>query len=145
MDEQDTNLKILQELRNLNRFNHYSFGWIVGLLLIFFCASLVLIWVDTSPSNPLKQRTTYTWNDIRNLRERGQLSEALSNAKKIVQKAPMDWYGHEFIAYLHLEMGNLSDAEVEFATAFKLWPSKDNEKNLQTIRKRIESEKAAKQ
>jgi cytochrome c-type biogenesis protein CcmH/NrfG len=140
MDELDTNSQILQELRKLNWYSRSSFVFVIVLLFVFIAISTITIWKGPFRS-PSPQKTIVSWDDVRCIRNSQQFAEALSSAKGIMQKTPNDWYGHSFLGYIHLEMGSLNNAQNEFAIAFKLWPTEDNEKNLKAIRKRIELEK----
>ncbi len=140
MDDLDTNSQILQELRKLNRYTRSSIIVMIALLFVFIAISLITIWKGPFRS-PSPQKTVVSWDDVRCMRNSQQFAEALSSAKEIVQKTPGDWYGHSYLGFTYLEMGSLNDAQKEFAIAFKLWPTEDNEKNLKAIRKRIELEK----
>ena len=140
MDDLDTNSQILQELRKLNRFSRSSTILVIVLLFIFIAISSIFMWRSHLRSHSL-QKTVVSWDDVRCMRNSQQFTEALSSAKEIIQKTPDDWYGHSYLGFIYLEMGSLNDAQNEFAIAFKLWPTEENEKNLKAIKKRIELEK----
>ncbi len=142
MDDLDTNYQILQELRKLNRYSRSSIIVVIVLLFVLIAISSIRIWKSPFRSHSL-QKSVVSWDEVRDMRDRQQFTEALSSAKGLMQKAPNDWYGHSFLGYIYMDMGSLKESEKEFALAFKLWPTEDNEKNLKAIRKRIELEKTA--
>ncbi len=55
-------------------------------------------------------------------------------------KYPQDYYGHEYLGNIYLALGDSARAEQEYARAYELLPSENNEKMLTAIRKRRANE-----
>jgi tetratricopeptide (TPR) repeat protein len=45
----------------------------------------------------------------------GAYERALNLAKNVVREHPEDYYGHEYLGYIYLQMGNLIQAEQEYS------------------------------
>jgi tetratricopeptide (TPR) repeat protein len=63
---------------------------------------------------------------------------ALNLAKNIVKEHPEDYYGHEYLGYIYLQMGNLNQAELEYSRAYELAPPERVKSKLEDVRRRIE-------
>ena len=58
-------------------------------------------------------------------------------AQANVARQPNDYYGHSYLGYIYLAMGDVTHAEAEYSRAYQLFPSEDNAKDLAAIRKRV--------
>lgn len=65
---------------------------------------------------------------------------ALNLAKSIVREHPEDYYGHEYLGYIYLQMGNLSQAELEYSRAYELGPPERVKPKLEDVRRRLEGQ-----
>ena len=61
-------------------------------------------------------------------------------AQTNVARQPSDYYGHSYLAYIYLILGDVTNSEAEYSRAYQLFPSEDNEKSLSAVRKRMSSE-----
>lgn len=62
---------------------------------------------------------------------------ALSMAQSLAARQPNYYYGHSYLGYVYLAMGDVTNAETQYLQADKLFPNEENEKNLAAIRKRL--------
>jgi cytochrome c-type biogenesis protein CcmH/NrfG len=79
-----------------------------------------------------------SWSQVEQAMDRVDHQKALSLAKALVERAPHYYYGYSFLGSIYLAMGETKQAESQYGRAYELFPSEDNEKNLQAIRKRSE-------
>jgi tetratricopeptide (TPR) repeat protein len=83
---------------------------------------------------------TPDWSDVdRNVRE-GDPDKAILIGEELIAKTPQYWKSHERLANAYLAAGKVDKAKEHFATAFRLFPSEENEKLLSAIEKRIKTE-----
>ncbi len=80
------------------------------------------------------------WRDVRNALERQQFDSALSMALELRDKNPDYYYGHSYLGSIYLAKGDLENAEKAYARAYELFPTEDNRKPLEAVRKRVGEE-----
>ena len=88
-------------------------------------------------------RQTSPWSPVYQAMRRYDYEKALTLAKRIVRDHPEDYYGHEYLGYIYLQMGNLNAAELEYSRACELAPPKGLQEKVDEIRKRRERESRA--
>jgi cytochrome c-type biogenesis protein CcmH/NrfG len=54
-----------------------------------------------------------------------------------VARQPSDYYGHSYLGYIYLAMGDVTNSEAEYLRAYQLFPSEDAAKDLAAVRKRL--------
>ena len=86
-----------------------------------------------------------TWRSVYDDVDAGRSEQAIEKAKILVAREPNQPSAHTRLASLYLANDDLSSAEMEYKTAYDLWPSEENEKALATIEKRIETTKVRQQ
>jgi tetratricopeptide (TPR) repeat protein len=82
-----------------------------------------------------------SWHDARTLHSDGKLAEAEEMVQRLCKKYPDYDYGYALLGCWKQELGNLKEAEANYAKAYDLFPSEDNEKTLVAIRKALEKKK----
>ena len=85
-------------------------------------------------------RHTSPWSPVSEAMRHYKYDDALILAKKIAQQHPDDYYGHEYLGYIYLQMGNLNQAELEYSRASELAPPERLKAKAEEVRKRIERE-----
>jgi cytochrome c-type biogenesis protein CcmH/NrfG len=123
---EDSNQEILVELRKLKRA---------------FYLVLIVIIVITAPAAYEGFKSGYSqaesWERVRTAMSRQDFPAALSMAQVLVTSQPNYDYGHTCLGYVYLAMGDITNAETQYARAYDLFPSEENEKNLAAVRKRL--------
>ena len=122
----DVNQQILAEVRTL----HHTSLWIlllaVSVLVIVVCLAFEI------------PRYTSPWSRVQQAVRQYDYERALNLAKNIVKEHPEDYYGHEYLGYIYLQMGNLNQAELEYSRAYELAPPERVKSKLEDVRRRIE-------
>src|SRR4029077_10634345 len=85
-------------------------------------------------------RNKSPWSPVYQAVWRYDYEKALTLTKRIVREHPEDYYGHEYLGYIYLQMGNLKLAELEYSRACELAPPKGLQEKVEEIRKRRERE-----
>jgi tetratricopeptide (TPR) repeat protein len=60
-------------------------------------------------------RRTSPWSRVQQAVREYDYERALNLAKNVVREHPEDYYGHEYLGYIYLQMGNLNQAEQEYS------------------------------
>ncbi len=84
-----------------------------------------------------------SWHYARTLHSDGKLVEAEKMAQRLSKKYQDYDYGYALLGCWNQELGNLKEAESNYAKAYDLFPSEDNEKTLVAIRKALEKKKTS--
>jgi tetratricopeptide (TPR) repeat protein len=127
-EEGDTDQQILSEVRRL----HHTNQWILLVTVAVFVMAVYLVCEIPRQTSP--------WSPVYWAVRRYDYERALTLAKRIVRDHPEDYYGHEYLGYIYLQMGNLNQAELEYSRAYELAPPKGLQEKLQEIRKRRDRE-----
>jgi len=145
---EDLQQKILDELRNQTAISK-KFNKINAVIICIFLAVIVIIMTLT----PFIQRlshspSTYSqradsWQEVRNFLDQGEHRKAEEMTERLIKKYPDYWYGYASLGTLHLELGNLKEAETNYAKAYNLLPIEDNKKMLYAIRKVLKQKNTA--
>lgn len=131
----DVNGQMLAELRRLRRSNQCLLYLVLALVAIHVFSILV-----SRDQRQLPARTASRdnpWTELAAAVNRFDYAKGLSLAQDIVARNPDDYYSHSYIARIYLTLGDLTNAEAHYARAAELWPSEENEKNLDAIRTRL--------
>jgi tetratricopeptide (TPR) repeat protein len=125
------NEQILSELRRLQHANQWIL--VIGLALL----AIVVYLAFQIP------RQTSPWSRVQQAVRRYDYQRALNLAIQIVREHPDDYYGHEYLGYIHYKLGNLNEAEKEYSRAYELSLPHGLEAKLDAIRKRRDHENRA--
>lgn len=121
----DINQEILAEIRKSRRSTQI-------LLAIIAIVMLVVSLTHQKPAEP-----DHSWAAVQTFVKQLDFSRALTMAQANVARQPSDYYGHSYLGYIYLAMGDVTNAEAEYSRAYRLFPSEDNEKSLVAVRKRL--------
>jgi cytochrome c-type biogenesis protein CcmH/NrfG len=122
---EDINQEILKELQKTRRSNQVLLS-VIGITL------LVVTIAHQKPS-----ATDHSWTAVQTAARQLDYPRALAMAQANVARQPSDYYGHSYLGYIYLAMGDVTNSEAEYSRAYQLFPSEDNEKDLTAVRKRL--------
>jgi tetratricopeptide (TPR) repeat protein len=124
-NEDDANLQILQELRELRQ----RYWWTTVLIIAVLVLTIYLL-------SELPQRSISPWTKVSQAMRRYDYDAALSLAKAISAEYPNDYYGHEYLGDIYRAMDNLPNAEIEYSRAKELAPPQAIQAKLEYVQKR---------
>jgi cytochrome c-type biogenesis protein CcmH/NrfG len=129
----DTQQELLDELRRLRQTVLWS--------TIFAMVPLLAVmgYVVMRMPRPAKSR----WSEVNAAMRASDYTKALNLAQPIVATQPEDFYGHQYLGRIYVDLGDTEHAESEYARAYDLWPSDEIGKELETVRKRRANEHRA--
>jgi tetratricopeptide (TPR) repeat protein len=119
------NQEVISELREL----HQRHWWTTILLVAVLVLTIYLI-------SELPRRAESPWTEVDRAMRQYDYSKALKAAKTITAEHPNDYYGHEYLGNIYLEMGDLAHAEAEYSRAYELSPPQVLQEKLRDVRKR---------
>lgn len=129
--------QIVDELRNqtaLQKRINVTALIILGIFLFVFLPFHGQI-ISRFKSAP---QTIDSWREARSLNDNGDHQKSMEMIQRLIKKHPDYYYGYYLLGSLNQEIGNLNEAEANYAKAYDLFPTEDNEKDLAAIRKAIE-------
>jgi tetratricopeptide (TPR) repeat protein len=128
---EDLNPRIVAELDKLRHANQWIAGMVAALLVI----TIYLV-------SELPRRTVSPWSNVYRAMRQYNYEKALDLAKKMTTEHPSDYYGHEYLGYIYLEMGDLVHAESEYSRAYELSPPQSLQEKLRAVRQRRQREES---
>ncbi len=142
MNEKDTN-ELLEELRKqtalFNRANRINFvAYIILGIIIAFSIAFSPLAYRIRAGHRTTPQVIDSWQEARNLTDKGDLTSAVAMIQRLISRYPEFYYGYALLGSIYHEMGNLKKAEENYAKAFELFPTEDNEKTLKAIRTVLE-------
>jgi cytochrome c-type biogenesis protein CcmH/NrfG len=123
----DTNQEILEELRKIRTGGRRLYYLIAVFVII--CAIPVFRQGASQSSD--------SWQQVRTAMDRQDFHKALSMAHALVASQPDYSYGHSYLGYIYLSMGDINNAETQYSRAYELFPGEDNQKDLAAVQKRL--------
>lgn len=132
----ETEKQILCELRKQNRMNVIGIVWL-GIFVVLFVVSIAFrdrIASSLRTSSPCVD----SWREARALVDKEDYQKGTEMIRRLIAKYPDYYYGYKLLGSVEQELGNLKETEVNYAKAYDLFPTEDNEKDLAAIRKAIE-------
>lgn len=111
-----------------------------GSLIVWFLIVVVAAWF-TFFAEPSDEKMS--WQQVQLLVDRTDYEKAIEISQNLINKHPNYWYGYSLLGNIYLALGDLRKAEVNYALAYDLFPSAENEKTLKAIR-RIETRRSRK-
>ncbi|MDD5263151.1 MAG: hypothetical protein PHD76_15010 [Methylacidiphilales bacterium] len=133
--------QILDELRKQTRDNRIGMT-VMLVLLMGLIATIPFHQKIISHFTPARQ-VTDTWREARYLYSEEKRDEAVKMVQRLIQKYPYDSYGYVLLGCWQQGLGNLNEAEANFAKAYDLLPSEENGKYLTNVRKAMEKKKTS--
>jgi tetratricopeptide (TPR) repeat protein len=134
--EEDTGREILRQLRKQNQLT-----WISIVILIAFVGIYVPFRVMRSHSRSDSARTATSWGQVTSLMDAAEYDAAMAMTEVLIEKAPDYYYGYSFLGASYLAKGDFAKAEENFAKAYELFPTEDNEKDLLAVREILNRQK----
>lgn len=139
----ETEKQILCELRKQNRMSMICIVWL-GVLVTLFVVSIAFR--DRIASSLMAgSLPTDSWREARTLVDKEDYKKGTEMIRRLIAKHPKYYYGYKLMGSVEQELGNLKETEENYAKAYDLFPSEDNEKDLAAIRKVIEKNKTVSQ
>jgi len=143
---EDINREILNELKKANRTNQIGIGLAILALLIlgvYFVALRPNLYFDRQRTAAAQVTQPRPWKEVDDAVDQFDYPRAIKLVQGIIERQPGNYYGYAYLGHIYLTMGNVTNAESQYAKACELLPSEDNEKMLRAIRKRLAEERAA--
>jgi len=128
---QDIYSEILPELNKL----HHTNQWIAGMVVLLLLITTYLV-------SELPRSTIGPWSDVSRAMRQYDYQRALALAKQIAAQHPSDYYAHEWLGNIYLNMGDLVNAESEYSRAYELSPPQYLQEKLRVIRERRHHEQS---
>jgi tetratricopeptide (TPR) repeat protein len=125
--KEDINQQVLSELRGL----HHTNQWILLITIAVLVTTAYLV-------IELPRRITSPWSAVTQAIRQYDYQKAVNLAKQLIAEHPDDYYGHEYLGNIYLQMGQLNQAELEYSRAYQLAPPEHLKAQLEEVRKRIE-------
>ncbi len=141
--------QMLEELRKQTAIitkhaRHNRISMFVAVILLFgVLGVLPFVPKIRSWTRPISAESD-SWKKARCLHEViGKEAEGVAMVQRLIKKHPDYDYGYALLGWWQQELGNMKEAESNYAKACDLFPSEQNTKTLAAIRKAIENKKAA--
>jgi tetratricopeptide (TPR) repeat protein len=128
---EDINRQVPPELEKLRRTNQ----WIAGMVVVLLVITIYLV-------SELPRRTFSPWSNVYQAMRQYDYKRALELAKQIAAEHPSDYYAHEYLGNIYLEMGDLLHAESEYSRAYELSPPQYLQEKLRAVRQRRQYEES---
>lgn len=129
--------ELRQQTQKLTQYNWIGLACIILLVVVLGFYVYARQRMSPRPQHQ-EQGGPPSWSQVEQAMDRLEHQRALSLAKPLVERSPHYDYGYSFLGSIYLALGDTKQAESQYARAYELFPSEDNEKNLQAIRKRLE-------
>jgi tetratricopeptide (TPR) repeat protein len=126
IDPQQKMLSELESLRSTNRL--IAFGIVLVSILTVYLIS------------ELPRRSTTPWREVNQAMQRYDYHRARDLAKALTARYPKDYYAHEYLGNIYLELGDLDRAEEEYSRAYDLSPPQVLQAKLRAVRQRRQHE-----
>jgi tetratricopeptide (TPR) repeat protein len=121
-------------LPELNRLRHTN-QWIVGMVAVLLVITIYLV-------SELPRRSISPWADVSQAMRQYDYKRALELAKQMAAQHPSDYYAHECLGNIYLDMGDLVHAESEYSRAYELSPPQYLQEKLRAVRQRRQHEES---
>jgi tetratricopeptide (TPR) repeat protein len=134
---EEINQKILDELREQTKY--YKRSVVYTLIIVCFFLALIILTIYLTPyiQKQFKDKSEQlppNWTEVSRAYDAGDLETALNIAKQLSAKNPHDWYAYSYLGNLYNSMGDIKNAEKNFAKAYSLFPTKENKERLEAIK-----------
>jgi hypothetical protein len=106
-----------------------------GSLVVWFLILATAIWFTFMTEHPEEK---ISWQQVQLLVDRAEYEKAIEISQSLIKKSPNYWYGYSHLGNIYLATGDLKKAETNYALAFDLFSSPENEKTLKAIRRTVE-------
>ena len=128
MSDNDVSV-IVAELRRQTKIGMWmNLGVMLGLVLAVLASRHIR---DSRRAQTIKALPT--WEAVCDAKDQGDYPRALELATRRIEGAPNYAYGYAMRGSIYVILRQLQKAEADLAQAYDLWPSEDNQKDLDTI------------
>ncbi len=134
---EETGREILEQIRKSNRM-----AWVLIAILIVFVCSSTTIRIFTCPDSGDSSRSGPSWSEVSSLMEAAEYDKAMTTTRALIEKSPDYFYGYSYLGGIYLAKGDFAKAEENYAKAYELFPTEQNEKSLSAVRKVLKSRQA---
>jgi Tfp pilus assembly protein PilF len=131
--------QILDELRNQTaigkKYRRDGRIFLIVFLILFIgvVAATPFMHRLLSSASASSQRVD-SWTLARDLIYQGEDSKAEAMLQKLLKRSPDFYYGYSLLGFLYQVHGDAKKAEVNYAKAYDLFPTEENQKTLDAIR-----------
>jgi tetratricopeptide (TPR) repeat protein len=143
----DDNESILAELRKISAWADMQrkfTKWSLVFVAVFIPAMIIVgVLTERRVKTSLEDIVPVEkpdWYDVDKSVRLGDFDKAIKTGEELILKTPQYPEAHRRLAGAYLAAGKVEKAREHYAEAFRLFPSKENEKLLLAIDKRIEAE-----
>jgi tetratricopeptide (TPR) repeat protein len=128
------NQEILDELRKQTKL--WKNTTIITPVIFFIIIGLIFVSgrYFLKKDQPARPQAKPSWTQARDAFDNCNYEDALHVAKILTEKSPKYWYGYSFLGGMYTAMGDFKNAEINFAKAYELFPTKENKENLDAVR-----------
>ena len=126
--------QILDELRKQTKYVKKTN--IVILIVVVILISLITVLTPylQKKFHSTSQQPQISWGQVGSAFDTCDYEEALRVAKLLTEKSTKHWYGYSYLGSIYNAMGDLKNAEANYAIAYELFPTKENKEQLDAIR-----------
>ena len=129
------NQQILDELRRQTKLvKSSSIITSLVILVVFIVVILITPYMASKYKNTPQQQSPPSWGEVNSFFDSCNYQEALRIAKTLKEKSPNYWYGYSYVGSIYNAMGDHKNAEINFAKAYELFPTKDNKEKLDAMK-----------
>ena len=140
----ETEKQILEEMRRQTelgqKLNQRTLRANLILVLALLIAVAVLVTVRFREKPKPVSPVVDSWREASSLANKGDFQKAIEMTQRLIQQHPKYYYGYSVLGAFYLETENLKKAEENYAKAYELLPTEENEKMLAAIRKVLAKE-----
>lgn len=139
---------VLAELRKISAWADVQrriTKWSFIFLAVFIPALIAFVFLmeqrvkSSLEDAPLRQKVD--WYEVEQNVRQGDFDKAIAMGEELIIKTPLYPEAHQRLGGAYLAAGKLDKAREQYAEAFRLFPSEENEKLLNAIEKRTNAEK----
>ena len=130
--------ELLQEFKSLRK--KIEAHATVVLVVIVILAATSIYQNHLSSARNRDRSHEDNWRSASNEMDMLEFDKAAAIVQRLIDKNPNYYYGYSFLGYIALQKNELKEAEKQFARAYELFPTSDNEQKLRAVQKRLAAE-----
>jgi tetratricopeptide (TPR) repeat protein len=122
---------LLDSLEGLSRQVHRA------AIALGICILVAAIYLSFA-LRPKYESAETSWLDVYNATDRNDFAGARKLAEELIEKTPGDYRGHNYLAYIYVAVGDLTNAAKSASTAFNLFPTENYRQDMLAVQKLLE-------
>jgi cytochrome c-type biogenesis protein CcmH/NrfG len=130
--------ELLQEFKSLRKKIEANATVVLVVIIILAASSIYQNHFSSARNRDRRQEDN--WRSASNEMDMLEFDKAAAIVQRLIDKNPNYYYGYSFLGYIALQKNELKEAEKQFARAYQLFPTSDNEQKLQAVQKRLAAE-----